>query len=832
MTIPIPVLDDRTFDQLVSETMARVPVHTPEWTSLTAADPGVTLVDLFAFLTENLLYRSNRIPEANRLKFLTLLGISLEPPTPGTGLVTISNDKGPLAPTPLVEGSRLWSGSVPFETTTDLDVLPVTSAVYVKRPRKSLDDAAQQRYQLIYQTFLSISTDVLSFYAPELLDLPATGAPDPVVDLGDADTGSLDRALWVALLARKGERLEDTRLAIGGKTLTLGVYPAAQVDGRVLPPLTVGSADTDPGLVVEIAAPAADPSGLAGPGFGIGPANYRALSPSYADPVLQSPGIISVTLPAAKDLLVWAYDPEEEGTGDYPPRVDDDDVNARIVSWLRLRLPPSAQEAAAARDQGDAGSATATVIGGPSQAPIPAAGSPAAGTRGCGCGCGSAATATSLLPSSGPGADPGPDAGPGTTTALAVAAAASGPAGRITWVGVNSVPVLQSATLPEERLGTGTGTPFQTFVLANTPVLTDRLTVTVQPLQGTRTRWDPIDDIYAAGPDELRYVCNPATGQLTFGSGLTGARVPLGAVVTARYSYGGGLQGQLPIGSITKSATLGGGFTVTNPVPTWGAGAGESVAEGEAAITRWLRHRDRLVTADDFADLTRRTPGVDLARVDVLPLFNPDQPATGSTWPGLVTIMVVPRSDPLHANAPTPDRQFLAAVCRWLEPRRLITTELRVQGPVYRPVWVSVGIQVLPGEVPSLVQRQVRAAVEAYLSPLVGGLPRPATDEGLLAPLPAGRGWPLATELRSQDVEAVATRVPGVRFVESVRMAVTDAGGVVVGDVNPITMTGLELPSATVFTTIGPAQDPAALIGSSQPAPATQVAVPVVPPTC
>ena len=118
MTIPIPVLDDRSFDQLVAEAKARIPVHTPEWTNLNDSDPGITIVELFAFLTENLLYRSNRIPEANRIKFLTMLGISLQPASPGNGLVAFSNDRGPLQPPlALPAGTALQAGQVPFLTT-------------------------------------------------------------------------------------------------------------------------------------------------------------------------------------------------------------------------------------------------------------------------------------------------------------------------------------------------------------------------------------------------------------------------------------------------------------------------------------------------------------------------------------------------------------------------------------------------------------------------------------------------------------------------------------------------------------------------------------------
>ncbi len=71
-----------------------------------------------------------------------------------------------------------------------------------------------------------------------------------------------------------------------------------------------------------------------------------------------------------------------------------------------------------------------------------------------------------------------------------------------------------------------------------------------------------------------------------------------------------------------------------------------------------------------------------------------------------------------------------------------------------------------------------------------------------------------------------------MRYVDSVRIAGVAADGTVIASIDPVTMTGLQLPSATVFANLGPADDPAALIGSSQPAPPTQVSVPVVPPTC
>src|SRR4051812_39887899 len=112
MPLLVPNLDDRDFAHLVTEVKARIPVHTPEWTNFTDADPGITLVQLFAFLTKNLLSRRNGIPEPNRRKFLTLLGIPLQAATPGRGIVVFSNDRGPVQPFPLASGAEVRAGSI------------------------------------------------------------------------------------------------------------------------------------------------------------------------------------------------------------------------------------------------------------------------------------------------------------------------------------------------------------------------------------------------------------------------------------------------------------------------------------------------------------------------------------------------------------------------------------------------------------------------------------------------------------------------------------------------------------------------------------------------
>src|SRR3954464_8685762 len=76
-----PLIDDRRFDDIIDEVRARIARYTPEWqpvwNDVNDSDPGITLAQVFAWLSEMLLYRMDRVPELNYLKFLELIGIEL-----------------------------------------------------------------------------------------------------------------------------------------------------------------------------------------------------------------------------------------------------------------------------------------------------------------------------------------------------------------------------------------------------------------------------------------------------------------------------------------------------------------------------------------------------------------------------------------------------------------------------------------------------------------------------------------------------------------------------------------------------------------------------------
>jgi predicted phage baseplate assembly protein len=88
MALITPVLDDRKFQDIVDEAKKRIPHYCPQWTDHNLSDPGVTLIELFAWMTDIILYRLNQVPDLHYIKFLEMLGINLREPAPAQAPVT------------------------------------------------------------------------------------------------------------------------------------------------------------------------------------------------------------------------------------------------------------------------------------------------------------------------------------------------------------------------------------------------------------------------------------------------------------------------------------------------------------------------------------------------------------------------------------------------------------------------------------------------------------------------------------------------------------------------------------------------------------------------
>ena len=130
MALPVPNLDDRRFQDLVDEAKRLVQQRCPEWTDHNVSDPGVTLIELFAWMTDQVVYRLNRVPDRNYVKFLELIGVSLYPATAARTSVTLWLS----APQPdivtIAAGTQVatvrtdTSEAIVFATTDDLPIIP------------------------------------------------------------------------------------------------------------------------------------------------------------------------------------------------------------------------------------------------------------------------------------------------------------------------------------------------------------------------------------------------------------------------------------------------------------------------------------------------------------------------------------------------------------------------------------------------------------------------------------------------------------------------------------------------------------------------------------
>lgn len=78
MSLPAPNLDTRSFQSIVDDVKRQIGLRCPEWTDHNVSDPGVTLIELFAYMTEMMLFQANQVPERNYIKFLELLGVRLD----------------------------------------------------------------------------------------------------------------------------------------------------------------------------------------------------------------------------------------------------------------------------------------------------------------------------------------------------------------------------------------------------------------------------------------------------------------------------------------------------------------------------------------------------------------------------------------------------------------------------------------------------------------------------------------------------------------------------------------------------------------------------------
>lgn len=778
MPLPLPLLDDADYAALRKALLTRLGPLTPEWTDRNPSDPGIALLELVAFQAEGLLFRFNQIPEATRLAFLRLLDLPLRPATPATGLLRLS----PLAPVASLSapvGARCDAGAVPFTLLRETPVHPGEVAAVARLRTRAPDPETEPELTRWTQAAIDALAAQLSAGGAA----PAA-APPPVVLDEDAPGA-------------------DAPPAAAGSLGTPSYYESRIVDG--LAPVDFGqTVDRTLWLAYSLPTTAADKGDLvaaSGPParlvLGFWPAVVETDSVLHDEEARSAltpcPG--AEPLPGAPDTrprraTTWQALEATLDAQDRPRwrtlRVLADTTDGLTrVGYVELELP---------RD-GEAGASRYGV-------PVPADPDLAG---------------TAELP-------PPFTVPDGQTLKFWLRAFPAddrllGPVERVV---LNAAPAVQSVPASAEYLGRGDGQPHQRFRLGQRPAIVDavRHPVRLQVEEaGVFTDWTQVETLAtlpgsrSEGRDARVFQVDGEAGEVRFGERgpAYGERVRVLA-----YSVGGGAAGNVAANAVNKIAVP--GLKVENPAPLGGGRDAESVDDGVARIPAELARRDRAVTAEDFRTLAQETPGAGIARAEVLPLFDPR--TLNADRAGCVTVIVWPQADPRHPDAPTPTADQRDAVCAYLDPRRLVGTELFVLPPGYRRVAVSLSIAVEPGYGAEATRRVVETILRRYLSPL--------PPYG-----PTGRGWPLGRPVRDRELIAAALQVEGVEYVQQLRLGAqppaTPAGAFAEPADGVVSLEMWEVVElADVQVVLVPAEPPAPGAGLTPPVDGPLVPVPVV----
>ncbi len=192
MSLPSPNLDDRNFHDLVLEAQARIAQSCPSWTDRTPHDPGMVLLELFAHLTDVMIYRLNRVPEKAYVEFLRLIGVKLQPPAAATARLVFSLEK------PLTRVVEIPRGTKVTPERPDSSTAPVIFAT-----DSGVKIEAGQT-----------SVEVLAHHAEQR---------EEVLGEGTGAAGLSFRLKWPPVVARTGDELD----------LVLGVeVKPGELDGR------------------------------------------------------------------------------------------------------------------------------------------------------------------------------------------------------------------------------------------------------------------------------------------------------------------------------------------------------------------------------------------------------------------------------------------------------------------------------------------------------------------------------------------------------------------------------------------------------------------------
>jgi hypothetical protein len=667
--VPLPNLDDRRWADLVDEGRTLIPVYSPSWTDHNAHDPGITLMELLAWVAETDIYRVDRIPDSHLRAFLALVGIRLLPPSAARAAVVFALKKETAEAVELPATTLLDSASGRFQLRHRISVLPsVLAAVQVESGGTFRDvTGAWQRGKpipLLGQNPKPGDSVYLGF--DQRVERGATVSL--FLAFSGDKAGQAERQRILDEIASRN--WSCGRLVLGG----CGQTPPAP--SPELPPhhsaVIIWEVQTAPGVWQTVEATD----------------DTRSLTLS---------GLVALTLPQTAAVV---------RTG----AVD------KTLAYLRARFASGSFDAAPLATRVFANAAEAeqctpvleqwaiaaqVVLSGPSPRP------------------GDIAWLRFDFDSS------------GNLSRLDFASAANDTL-PVRVLGYQPAIDGQTGHLTVEarRLGVGTGAPNQSYDLHGPELL--ELGFKLYTLDaGHLLQWRQRESLLASGPADADFVVEAGTATVRFGDGENGRVPSLGSAIIAVALETGGAAGNAAVGAISvldpglhNAALLGDDPStiakkfeqIANPEAALGGADEETLAHAEGRAVQMLQAPSRAVTLDDCVALALETPGANIARAAALANQHPAFQCYSA--PGFITLVIIPH---LPVGRPTPSAGLLSAVSAYLSRRHVVGTRIAVIGPEYLEVGVNAQVKAFPGQSKTAVRDAISTALEQFLDPLFGG---------------------------------------------------------------------------------------------------------------
>ena len=240
---------------------------------------------------------------------------------------------------------------------------------------------------------------------------------------------------------------------------------------------------------------------------------------------------------------------------------------------------------------------------------------------------------------------------------------------------------------------------------------------------------------------------------------MRGEILPAGFLLATDYRRGGGPAGNIGAGTLLAVPataenverapallTLAVPLAVVQPFAAGGGSPRETIEGAQARGFDIANAVDKAVTLYDIERIALATPGVPIARAGAVANIDPLLPCFPAV--GVVMLIVIPQCP---RPAPMPSQALLDAVMRYIAPRRLVTSEIRVVPPRYRRIAVQATLHIACGAEARRVEERALRRLDAWLDPLTGG--------------PEGAGWPFGRAVYRSEVMALLAGIEGVEQI-------------------------------------------------------------------